>query len=133
MHKPWKALGYAVLLWVIGFVWGSVVFMTPALKQVPAIPYVSSNPAISFPILLIWLVVTYPLAKSYLKSADDKVSSGLKLGMVFSGVNALLDLLFLVLLLRAGFSYFAYLTVWLGYLLLLVIPWLAGRSLHRTS
>jgi hypothetical protein len=48
-----KALIYAILLWVIGFVWGSIVFMTPALKTVSAIPYVSSNPAISFPILFI--------------------------------------------------------------------------------
>jgi hypothetical protein len=46
-----RALIYAVLLWVIGFVWGSIVFMTPALKAVSAIPDVSSNPAISFPIL----------------------------------------------------------------------------------
>src|ERR1700694_2454917 len=72
-----KALVYAVLLWVIGFVWGSIVFMTPALKTVSAIPYVSSNPAISFPILFIWLIVTYLLARSYLKTAGDKADAGL--------------------------------------------------------
>jgi len=36
--KIGKALIYAVLLWTIGFVWGSIVFMTPALKTVAAIP-----------------------------------------------------------------------------------------------
>ena len=41
-----KALGFAILIWIIGFVWGSVVFMTPPLKATPAIPYVSANPAI---------------------------------------------------------------------------------------
>src|SRR6266849_5552172 len=128
-----KALAYAVLLWVIGFVWGSVVFMTPALKTVAAIPYVSSNPAISFPILIIWLVVTYLMAKSYLKAAGDKVAEGLKLGIVFAGVNVLLDLLVLVLLLRAGFSYFISLTVWLGYFMLFMIPWIAGRPVQRTG
>jgi len=133
MHKMGKALIYAVLLWIIGFVWGSIVFMTPALKSVPAIPYVSSNPAISFPILILWLVVTYFLAKSYLKAAGNKATEGLKLGIMFSVVNALLDLLILVLLLKAGFSYFISLTVRLGYLILLTLPWMVGRSLQRTS
>jgi hypothetical protein len=131
--KTGKALIYAVLLWVIGFVWGSIVFMTPALKAVAAIPYVSSNPAISFPILIVWLVVTYLLAKSYLKAAGDKVAEGLKLGIMLSSVNVVLDLLVLVLLLKAGLSYFVSLTVWLGYFMLFMIPWIAGRSLQRTG
>jgi hypothetical protein len=131
--KTGKALIYAVLLWVIGFVWGSIVFMTPALKAVAAIPYVSSNPAISFPILIVWLVVTYLLAKSYLKAAGDKVAEGLKLGIMLSSVNVVLDLLVLVLLLKAGLSYFVSLTVWLGYFMLFMIPCIAGRSLQRTG
>ena len=131
--KIGKALIYAVLLWTIGFVWGSIVFMTPALKTVAAIPYVSSNPAISFPILIIWLIVTYLLAKSYLKAAGDKAAEGLKLGIMFSIVNVLLDFFVLVLLLKAGFGYFVSLTVWLGYFMLFMIPWIAGRSLQWRS
>ena len=130
-YRTWKALIYAVFLWVIGFVWGSIVFMTPALKTVAAIPYVSRNPAISFPILIIWLIVTYLLAKSYLKAAGDKIAEGLRLGIMFSVMNLLLDLLVLVVLLKAGFSYFISLTVWLGYFMLLLIPWMVGRSLQR--
>jgi hypothetical protein len=125
-----KALIYAVLLWVIGFVWGSIVFVTPALKTVSAIPYVSTNPAISFPILFMWLVATYLLAKSYLKAGGDHA---LKLGLMFSLVNAALDLLVLVVLLKAGFTYFISLTVWFGYFMLLMIPWVVGRSLPRTT
>jgi hypothetical protein len=128
MTKIGKALIYAVLLWLIGFVWGSIVFMTPALKKVSAIPYVSSNPAISFPILFIWLIVTYPLAKSYLKRFGDKANAGLKLGLIFSVVNLVLDLVVLVFLLKAGFSYFLSLSVWFGYAMLLVIPWKVGHS-----
>jgi len=60
-----KALAYAIVIWIAGFVWGSVVFMTPALKSVRAIPYVSSNQAISFPILILWLPLGYLLARSY--------------------------------------------------------------------
>ena len=128
-----KALVYAGLLWVIGFVWGSIVFMTPALKAVSAIPYVSSNPVISFPILIIWLIAGYFLAKSYLKTAGDKADAGLKLGLVFSVVNVMLDLVVLVLLLKASFSYFISLTVWIGYVMLFMIPWIAGRSSPKTS
>ena len=131
--KLGKALIYAILLWIVGFVWGSIVIMTPALKAVAAIRYVSSNPAISFPILFIWLIVTYLLAKSYLKAASDKAAEGLKLGIMFSIVNVLLDLFVLVLLLKAGFGYFVSLTVWLGYFMLFMIPWIAGRSLQWRS
>jgi hypothetical protein len=132
-YKIGKALSYEVFLWVTGFIWGSIVFMTPALKTTAAIPYVSSNPAISFPILILWPIATYLLAKSYLKGSGDKAGEGLKLGLMFSAVNVLLDLLVLVLLLKAGFSYFVSLTVWLAYLILFIIPWMVGRSLQRTG
>ncbi|MCM3873131.1 MAG: hypothetical protein ND895_20810 [Pyrinomonadaceae bacterium] len=130
-YRIGKALAYAILLWLTGFVWGSIVFMTPALKSTPAIPYISRNPAISFPILFIWPVVTYLLAKSYLKGAQDKSDEGRKLGFVFAGVNLVLDLLILVLVLKAGFSFFLSATVWLAYFMLAAIPWLTGRSLQR--
>lgn len=107
--------------------------MTPALKTVSAIPYVSTNPAISFPILFTWIIFTYFLAKSYLSVAGDKRSQGAKLGITFSVVNFMLDLLVLVLLLKAGFSYFLSLTVWFGYGILLVIPWVVGCSFGRAE
>jgi len=125
--KTIKALAYAVLIWIVGFVWGSIVFMTPALKSVAPVPYISSNPAISFPILAIWLVLTYLLARSYLKTTADKPAAGLRLGVIFFAVNLSLDLLVLVFLLKTGFGYFASATVWCGYLMLLVIPLLVGR------
>jgi len=127
-YKIWKAFAYALLLWLIGFVWGSIVFMTPGLKQVSPIPYVSSNPAISLPILILWLIFTPLLTRNYLKGANDKIAEGLKLGLVLSIINGLLDLLVLVILLHAGFGYFVSLTVWIGYLILFVIPLLKGRS-----
>jgi hypothetical protein len=127
-----KALGFAILIWIIGFVWGSFVFMTPALKATPAIPYVSANPAISFPILLGWIPITYLFARVCLWRSRIPTGEGLRVGIVFAAINVLLDLLMLVMLLKAGFRYFASLTVWLGYLILLIIPWLTGRSLQKT-
>lgn len=105
--------------------------MTPALKSVSAIPYVSKYPAISFPVLLIWPVATYFLARNYLAGTRNREAEGLKLGLVFSGVNFALDLLVLVFLLKTGFSYFGSATVWLAYLILLLIPWLTGRSMQK--
>ena len=104
--------------------------MTPALKNWPTIPYVSRYPAISFPILLTWPLLTYVLAKSYLKQAQDKAAEGLRLGVIFAAVNAVLDLVILVVLLRAGFGYFASLTIWIAYFMLVLVPWMTGRSLQ---
>jgi hypothetical protein len=128
-----KELGFAILIWIAGFVWGSIVFMTPALKATPAIPYVSSNPAISFPLLLVWIPVTYLFARICLWRNPGPTAEGLRIGTVFAGTNFILDLLMLVWLLKAGFGYFASLTVWLGYFILLIIPWLTGRSLQKTQ
>ena len=126
-----KALGFAILIWIIGFVWGSFVFMTPALRATAAIPYVSANPAISFPILLVWIPVTYLFGRVCLYRNSHPAAEGFKVGIVFAVTNFVLDLLILVLLLKAGYGYFASLTVWLGYFILLIIPWLTGRSLEK--
>ena len=126
-----KAFAFAILIWIIGFVWGSIVFMTPALKATPAITYVSSNPAISFPILLFSIIVSYFLARNYLSRVSQPAVEGLKLGFLFAGINFVLDLFVLVFLLKTGGRYFLSLTVWLGYFILLIIPWLTGRSLQK--
>ena len=127
-YKPVKALAFAVLIWIVGFIWGSVVFMTPALKSLPSIPYVSRYPAISFPILVIWLFVTYLLARNYLKTAPDKPTEGLKLGITFTVVNLLLDLLVLVILFGNDLSYFASLSIWVANLMLVLVPWWVGKT-----
>jgi hypothetical protein len=132
-QKAGKALAYSVLIWFIGFVWGSLVFMTAALKNIAAIPYVSRYPAISFPLLIVWILIAFVLARSYLKTTNDKADEGLRLGLMFSVVNFVLDLLVLVLLFRNGLSYFASLTVWLAYLILFAVPWFTGRSLASTN
>ena len=129
-ERTGRALAYAALIWITGFVWGSVVFMTPALKNIPALPYVSRYPAISFPLLILWFLITYLLARSYLRTTrTDKASEGFRLGLLFAVVNLLLDLLVLVLLFKNGLVYFASLTVWVAYLILLTVPWFTGRSL----
>lgn len=126
-----KAIGYGVLIWVVGFIWGSIVFMTPSLKSTAPIPYFSSNPAISFPIIVLWIPLTYLLARQFLKNSSAPEAHGIKLGLVFSEVNFVLDIIILVILLKAGVGYFARASIWLGYAMLFVIPWLTGRSLAK--
>ena len=128
-YKPLKAFAYAVLIWVVGFVWGSIVFMTPALRSTSPIPYVSRNPAISFPIILLWILLTSLLARRYLRAAQEKEQEGFRLGLMFVIVNFVLDLVVLVFLLKTGFSYFVSASVWFAYASLLLIPWLTGRTL----
>lgn len=118
-------------MWVVGFIWGSIVFMTPSLKSVPAIPYISSNPVISFPIIALWLPLAYLLARNFLKNSRTPEADGVKLGLAFSEVNFILDIIVLVVLLKAGVGYFAAASVWLAYSMLFVIPWLTGRSLAK--
>ena len=107
--------------------------MTPPLRSFRPIPYISSNPAISFPILIVWLPLSYLLARSYLKTSTDPDTEGMRLGVTFAFINFIFDLLLLVLLLRAGFAYFISLTDWFGYFLLFAIPWLTGRSLQTAE
>ncbi len=125
--QPFRAVLYGLLLWIIGFVWGSVVFMTPALKNIASIPYVSRYPAISFPLLVVLPAAAYLLARKYLRAAGQN-NEGFKLGLTFALVNLLLDLLVLAFLFGNGPGYFASLTVWLAYFLLLIVPWRAGAS-----
>lgn len=132
-YKFVRAFVFAILIWILGFIWGMIVFMTPTLKEIPSIPYVSKFPAISFPILILWAIVAYVLARIHLKAAQDKAAEGLKLGMLFWIVNIVLDLLVLVLLFKTGFGYFVSLTVWIAYLLLVTIPWMVGRSMQVTA
>ncbi len=132
-YKPGQAIAFAVLIWLVGFLWGSVVFMTPALGAVSAIPFVSSNPAISFPIILMWSVLSIIIARRYLKSAADKSSEGLKLGVAFAIVNLVLDLVALVFLLKAGLKYFVSASVWFAYASLVLIPWITGKTLEESE
>jgi hypothetical protein len=130
-QNPFKAFGFALLIWLVGFIWGSIVFMTPALKATQPIPYISGNPAISFPILLIWIPLIYFLARACLSRVNDPDREGFKLGLIFAATNFILDLVVLVLLLKAGAGYFAAASIWFAYILLIIIPWLTGRSLQK--
>lgn len=127
-----KALGYALLLWMIGFVWGSIVFMTPALKSIGPVPAVSKYPVISIPLLIVYLFLLYWLSKFYLQDAKQKARTGLVLGLILFIVNIVLD----AVVYWGGFKsadYFAYLSIWVSYSIMILIPWLTGKFLQGSS
>ena len=126
--KPYRvktALWYGTLLWIIGFVWGMIVFMMPTLNGVPSIPYVSKYPAISVPLIVLYVILSYLMTKSYLDLAGDRPTEGLKFGVTIFLLNILLDVLIYVVLFRSS-DYFAYISIWLAYAILIGIPWIAG-------
>ena len=120
------AVWYGVLLWIAGFVWGTIVFMTPTLKNLQSITYISKYPAISVPLTIFYLVMVFLLAKRCLKSTDRKASEGLKLGAIFFLLNILLDIIIYVALFQ-DWDYFSYISIWLAYAILAVVPWGTGR------
>ena len=128
-----KAFGLAVLIWIVGFAWGSVVFMVPALKEIPSIPYVSRYPAISFPLLVAFAALAYLFAGLQLKVHEQRGAAGLRQGLTFFVVNIVLDTLVLVCAFHAGWQFFASLTVWLAYLILLIVPWLTGHAMESSE
>jgi len=127
------ALGMALAVWMSGFVWGSIVFMTPALKNVPEIPGISRYPVISFPLLFVWIIAAVFLARAYLRGTPHQAAEGLKFGLVLALVNLLLDALVLAIAFGGGWDVFRYASLWVAYLLLLLIPWLTGRRLESST
>ncbi len=132
LYKPVKALWYAVLIWLIGFVWGTIVFMTPALKDIPAIPYVSKYPAISAPLIVAYFIIIFLLTRQYLEDTNKKAAEGLKFGATIFLLNFILDALVYVVLFKSS-DYFAYFSIWLSYILAVAVPWFTGRWLERKT
>jgi hypothetical protein len=128
-----KALGLAVLIWLAGFIWGMVVFMVPALKEIPSIPYVSRYPAISFPLLVVFAVLAYLFAGMRLNEHERMGAAGFRLGLTFAVVNFLLDHFVLVAAFNAGRQFYASVTVWLAYAILLIVPWTTGHRMERAD
>lgn len=122
-----SVLWYGVVIWLASFVWGSVVFAVPILDDAPGLRGVSSNLAVSIPILLLWIPLTSWLARRWLAEEPARRQASIRLGAWFAGTNFVLDLLLLVLLFGSGLDYFAAATVWVGYALLATIPVFVAR------
>jgi hypothetical protein len=126
--RPIRTAAFGALLWLSGIVVGGVVFATPALKAVPAIPYVTANPFITVPILALWTILAWVLPRGSVAQAARPRVEGLRIGMMFLAVNVVLDLMLVVGLMKTGPGFYGYGGLWSAYALLVVVPWLTGRS-----
>jgi len=131
-YKRLTVMWYATLLWIFGFVWGAIVFMVPQLKNVPSISHVSKYPLISFPLLIFYVVALHFLTRLYLKDIGHRAWEGLKFGATILLLNIILDAAVYVILFK-GQDYFSFLSIWVAYVLFIVIPWLTGKNLERRS
>jgi hypothetical protein len=120
------AVWYSVLLWVLGFVWGAIVFMVPPLKAVQSIPYFSKYPAISLVLLPLYLILVWLVARRYLDSATDKTMEGLKLGGMIFVVSLVLDVVVYLILFNSA-DYFTFASIWVTYAVFVFLPWLVGK------
>jgi uncharacterized membrane protein len=130
MHRLAAGAWCAVFLWVVGFVWGMIVFMVPLLKNVPSIPHVSKLPAVSVVLLPLYFVLVWYVARRYLDMTHGKAVEGLEFGILLVFVTIVLDSLVYVLLFRSE-DYFAFLSIWVAYAMFLLVPWFVGRGLEH--
>lgn len=129
-YKFGKALLFSLVVWIIGLVWGSTIFMS-SWKDLSPIPFVSSNPVISFPLLVLMPLASFLLARVYLKEAENAVLEGLKFGLTVSVVDIIMDFLVYALLLGAGLGFFVSLTLWINYVTMGVAPYCVGRAMAQ--
>jgi len=131
-YKPAKAMWYAFFIWLIGFAWGTIVFMVPALINLPTIPYISKYPAVSAPLIVAYFIIGFLLIREYLRDTDKKATEGLKFGAAIFLVNIIMDALIYFMMFKSE-DYFAYFSIWFFYIMSIVYPWFIGRWLERKT
>jgi hypothetical protein len=107
-----------------------IVFMTPALKSVPSIPFVSKYPAVSLVLIVVYIPLLFVFSKRYLSKTKDKAKEGFLFGVMLVGITALLDVL-IYKFLFSGSDYYSYVSIWIAYALFIIIPWLTGKRLEK--
>jgi hypothetical protein len=132
--RPYRfrtAIWYAFSLWIIGFIWGIIVFTIPALKNGPTLRYISKYPAISGSLIVLYFITTIMLSKNFLRLTSNKAREGLKLGATFFLLNIGLDILVYVILFASS-DYFSYISIWFVYAIFIVVPWISGRIFEES-
>jgi hypothetical protein len=128
LHSPGIAILYAFLLLVVAFIWAGFVANMPRLRNVRGIPFVIHNPVVALPILFAWAMMAFLFARRYLAAAPDPASEGFTLGLVFLGAAVLFDAVIVAGIVGQGLRHFTQLVLWIGYAVLLLIPWWVGIS-----
>lgn len=129
--KTLRTIGLGVGFWLVGMVVGTVVFSVPTLQQIGPVPYLSSNPAITIPLLVLWALLAVVVSRRRVSGSAHPVSEGVALGVTLLLVNVVADAAVVVVALKAGLAFYGYAGLWVAYSLLLLIPWVTGRNAAR--
>ena len=116
-----RVLFYALVLWLLGFAWGMVVFISPALRSIASVAYVSKLPAVSVVLIPVYSAILYFLTRVSLKGTTNRAIAGLKFGLWLAIPNIILDAIVYVILF-VSHDYFSYVSIWVAYALFLIIP-----------
>lgn len=127
--SPGRAVVYTLILLASGFVWGAVAANVKLLREARGIPYLAYNWAVALPVFTLWVGLSYVLARSYLAFTGGGAAEGLRLGILFAVAAFLFDVIVVAGIVGQGWRHFAQPILWLSYALLVLIPWLVGRSL----
>ena len=121
-----KRLVRAVLLsgvvWVAGFVAGSLVYLVPHLRHLHPIPGVTLNVAVSLVVPVVWVPLLVVLSRRFVRAGPSAVGDGVLLGLWMAGTNLVLDRVVLVGWFEAGPSFHSYAAIWFAYLLVVLVP-----------
>ena len=128
LRSPGRALGYALILLGVSFAWGAVSANVSALRLARPIPHFARNRAVAVPILITWVVLAFALARRYLTLTGGSGAEGIGLGIVFAGAALVFDLVVVAGIVGEGRRHFEQPVLWVGYALLVAVPWLVGRA-----
>lgn len=128
LHDPGRALWYAIVLLGVTFVWGALSANVEPLRSARPIPGFANNRAVSLPILVAWAVLAFVLSRRYFEAVGGGAAEGLRLGLVFAGSALLFDLIVVAGFVRQGLRHFRQPILWVGYAVLVAVPWLVARS-----
>jgi hypothetical protein len=110
---------------------GMAVFAVPTLRDASSVPPWSANLFITIPILILWPLTAHAAARQLVADTPRPASEGLRVGLVFLAVNAMLDGAIVVGVMGAGSRFYSYAGLWIAYLALVIVPWATGRARKR--
>lgn len=70
--------------------------------------------------------MAFVFARRYLSTALDPASEGITLGLLFLGAAVAFDVVIVAGIVGQGRGHFAQLVLWIGYAVLVLIPWWVG-------
>ncbi|NQU99538.1 MAG: hypothetical protein HQ538_02270 [Parcubacteria group bacterium] len=120
IKKPVKGILMGLLIWVAGFMIGSIVMMVAGMDKIGTV------------MILVMPIVNILISFWYLKK-NPGMLEGIKLGVIWIAVNVILDIAVLALAFGNGFSYFTAWTVLLGYFDMILIPAIIGKYLENKN